>query len=320
MRDESPTLWLRLKAARRLAGVWLLALAGGLLGLDAAAAPAISGISPESGSHRNRVTITGTGFGASRGSSTVTFAGTEASRYYKWSDTEIEVRPPASLGLGASAVVVTVGGEASNGVDYTRLPSLTALCIGSRIAEPSGTGEMEVLRGGPTSEALTVTVTYMGRATPGADFTGPSTLTFEAGQERVSGTLSVIDDAGREGDETIQVRVNAEGYLRGGCTARVVDDDADGEQAPVISRLNPASGGVGATVRITGSHFGATKGTSRVTFNGTAASTTRWSATSIAAVVPVVPVVPAGARTGPVRVTVGGQASNEQDFTVSRPR
>ena len=61
---------------------------------------------------------------------------------------------------------------------------------------------------------------------------------------------------------------------------------------------------------ITGTNFGATQGTSTVTFNGTAATPTTWSATSI-----VVP-VPTGATTGNVVVTVGGLASNALTFTV----
>ena len=62
---------------------------------------------------------------------------------------------------------------------------------------------------------------------------------------------------------------------------------------------------------ISGTNFGATQGTSTVKFNGTAASPTSWSATSIA--VPV----PAGATTGNVVVTVGGVASNGISFTVT---
>src|SRR5207247_3270923 len=50
-----------------------------------------------------------------------------------------------------------------------------------------------------------------------------------------------------------------------------------------------------------------------VTFNGTTATPTSWSATSI-----VVP-VPAGATTGNVIVTVGGLASNGVSFTVTVP-
>src|SRR5439155_387416 len=66
-------------------------------------------------------------------------------------------------------------------------------------------------------------------------------------------------------------------------------------------------------VTIAGTGFGATKGTSTVTFNGIAATPTTWSATSI-----VVP-VPAGATTGNVVVTVGGLASNGVSFTVTVP-
>src|SRR5439155_1096143 len=80
--------------------------------------------------------------------------------------------------------------------------------------------------------------------------------------------------------------------------------------APSITSLNPTSGLVGTSVTIAGANFGATQGTSTVTFNGTAAAPTSWSATSI-----VVP-VPAGATTGNVVITVGGVASNAVSFTV----
>jgi hypothetical protein len=81
--------------------------------------------------------------------------------------------------------------------------------------------------------------------------------------------------------------------------------------APSITSLSPVSGAVGTAVTITGSNFGSSKGTSTVTFNGTTATPTTWSATSI-----VVP-VPAGAATGNVVVTVGGVASNAKTFTVT---
>ena len=77
-----------------------------------------------------------------------------------------------------------------------------------------------------------------------------------------------------------------------------------------ISSVSPTSGAIGTPVTITGANFGATRGTSTVKFNGTAATPTSWSATSI-----VVP-VPMGATTGSVVVTVGGVASNGVGFTV----
>ena len=56
---------------------------------------------------------------------------------------------------------------------------------------------------------------------------------------------------------------------------------------------------------IAGTNFGATQGTSTVTFNGTAGTPTSWSGTSI-----VVP-VPSGATTGNVVVTVEGRRATE---------
>ena len=79
---------------------------------------------------------------------------------------------------------------------------------------------------------------------------------------------------------------------------------------PTITTLNPTSGAIGTSVTITGTNFGATQGTGSVNFNGTAATPTSWSATSIIAP------VPSGATTGNVLVTVGGVVSNGVNFTV----
>src|SRR5262249_1507218 len=68
---------------------------------------------------------------------------------------------------------------------------------------------------------------------------------------------------------------------------------------PRITSVNPSSGTVGASITISGSNFGASQGSSTVTFNGTSASPTTWSDTSI-----IVP-VPSGATTGSLVVTVG---------------
>ena len=83
-----------------------------------------------------------------------------------------------------------------------------------------------------------------------------------------------------------------------------------GGSSPSITNLSPSSGAVGTSVTITGSNFGSSQGSSTVTFNGTAATPTSWSATSIVAT------VPSGATTGNVVVTVGGIAGNGVSFTV----
>ena len=163
--------------------------------------PNITSLNPNAGAVAAPVTITGTNFGATQGTSTVTFNGTAATPT-SWSATSITAPVPAGATTGN--VVVTVSGQASNGVTFT-----------------------VTVAGGPT-----------------------------------------------------------------------------------ITNLNPSSGPVTTPVTITGTNFGATQGTSTVTFNGTAATPTSWSPTSIAAP------VPAGATTGNVVVTVGGLASNGVNFTV----
>lgn len=81
--------------------------------------------------------------------------------------------------------------------------------------------------------------------------------------------------------------------------------------APIISGLSLTSGSVGSPVTISGANFGSAQGTSKVAFNSTTAAPTNWSASSITAPVPT------GAATGNVVVTVGGQASNGVNFTVT---
>jgi hypothetical protein len=83
--------------------------------------------------------------------------------------------------------------------------------------------------------------------------------------------------------------------------------------APVLTSLSPSLAVVGAPVTIAGTNFGATQGTSLVSFNGVPAVPSSWSASSL-----VVP-VPAGATSGPVIVTVSGVASNALAFTVNAP-
>src|SRR5437867_5584359 len=82
--------------------------------------------------------------------------------------------------------------------------------------------------------------------------------------------------------------------------------------APATLTLTPASGFIGTSVTVSGSNFGATQGTSTVTFNGVSAGTaTSWSDTQF------VVVVPGGATTGPVVITVNGVASNsDKVYTV----
>ena len=80
--------------------------------------------------------------------------------------------------------------------------------------------------------------------------------------------------------------------------------------APSINSLAPNSGAAGSQVKIAGSNFGQTQGSSKVTFNGVIATVNAWNKNSITAIVPT------AATTGPVVVTVAGVASNGVTFVV----
>jgi IPT/TIG domain len=80
------------------------------------AAPTITNLNPTSGMVGTPVTITGTNLGATQGTSTLTFNGIAAAPS-SWSATSIVA--PVPTGATTGNVVVTVGGVASNGVNFT---------------------------------------------------------------------------------------------------------------------------------------------------------------------------------------------------------
>jgi len=83
--------------------------------------------------------------------------------------------------------------------------------------------------------------------------------------------------------------------------------------APIaLVGLSPTGGPTGTTVTLTGSGFSATAAVNLVSFNGVAALVTAASITTLTVT------VPAGASTGKVAVTVGGNtAASAQDFIVA---
>ncbi|MDH4215366.1 MAG: IPT/TIG domain-containing protein [Gallionella sp.] len=87
-----------------------------------------------------------------------------------------------------------------------------------------------------------------------------------------------------------------------------------GAAAPTISGISPTSGAVGTVVTITGTDFDTISANNRVKFNGTQATVTAATATSLTVTVPV------GATTGQVSVaTVGGSAASSFTVTTAAP-
>ena len=79
-----------------------------------------------------------------------------------------------------------------------------------------------------------------------------------------------------------------------------------------ISSLSPANGLAGVTVVISGTGFGGTQGTSKVTFSGLSTTASAWSGSSITVA------VPQNAVSGDVIVTVNGAQSNAVYFKVGK--
>ena len=85
-----------------------------------------------------------------------------------------------------------------------------------------------------------------------------------------------------------------------------------GKPQPTIASLDPTAGFVGQKVTIDGANFGASQSSGSVTFNGTPATPTTWSATRIETA------VPDGVTTGPVVVTVDADDQEGGIRTVGR--
>src|SRR6266403_1002945 len=247
--------------------------------------PTITSLSQNAGAVGASITITGTNFGTPQGSSTVTFNGNTAAAASAWSATSITVLVPAGATTGN--VVVTVFGVASNGLPFTIVlpPTITSLSLTS----------------GAVGVSITITGTNFG--TP----QGTSTVTF-------NGTAAAAASVWSATSITVTVPVGA---TTGNVVVTVGAQVSNGSPftivlPPSITSLSQTSGPAGTSINITGTNFGATQGTSTVTFNGiTAAAASAWSPTSITVS------VPAGASTGNVVVTVLGTASNGSAFTVT---
>jgi len=81
--------------------------------------PLLSTLSPSAGRRGVIVTITGTGFSASRGTSYVRFGTMKCGTYVSWTSTRIRCRVPAKAVFGRQSVRVTTAGGTSNAKTFT---------------------------------------------------------------------------------------------------------------------------------------------------------------------------------------------------------
>ena len=239
----------------------------------------ITGLYPPSGNVGSSVVIAGTGFGATQGTSTVTFNGTAAS-VTSWSATGIIVTVPSGATTGP--VVVAVSGSNSNGVTFS-------VSSGPVVASLSASF-------GSAGTPVTISGSNFGGSQ------GTSQVAFNGSLAAVtSWTDSSIIATVPANSSTGNIIVTVSGVASNGVRFTV----------PAIGNVTPQSGPLGTLVDIAGSGFGATQGSGVASINGTAMNVVSWSDSEILAA------VTSGTTTGTLMVQQGTISLTGPQFTIN---
>ena len=246
--------------------------------------PAITSFLPTSGPATTVVWVDGVNLA---GATAVRFNGQAAADFEVLSDTRVSATVPAAATSGPISVT-TPGGTATSAASFELTPpTITSVLPASGL---------------PGSN---VTIT-------GTDLWKPTAVTFNG----LAAASFAVVSAGP--GNSIQIRATVpNGATSGPISVTAPTGTATSplsftviSPAPAITSCLPSSGPAGTLVTITGSNL---TGATAVTFNGlAAASFSVVSATQITAT------VPAGATSGPIRVTTpGGTATSATSFTVN---
>ena len=165
--------------------------------------PSIDSVTPNFGAVGTEVTITGSNFGATRGSSYVSFEGVQATQYTEWTDTRIRCRvPPGAL---SGWLTVTTGEGASDGRNFVvSLPVVVSSFYFAEGYTGSGFDEWLCLLNRDAGTA-TAQVTYMY-----ADGTPPFTKDYRVGGD-TRFTINVNQEAGS--DREVSIKLESDGNL-----------------------------------------------------------------------------------------------------------
>ena len=249
--------------------------------IPAAAATTVTSFTPPSGPPGTLVTVTGSGFTAGTGVSSVTLHGV-ATTYNVADDQHLTATVP--IGATTGRIVVTAsGGIGTSSTDF--IVPVNPVINGF---SPSS---------GPPGTAVTIT---------GSGFTGVNSVTFNG----TAATFNFLSDAQvattvPSGATTGKITLTT----TSGTTTSASNFTVSSSSAPTISGFSPSSGAIGATVTINGNHF---TGVTGVRFNGSSASFVFVNDGRVTAT------VPNGATTGRITLTTGaGTVTSTSDFTVT---
>jgi RHS repeat-associated protein len=256
--------------------------------------PTVTSLSPSSGVAGGNVTISGSEFGSSQGSSAVYFNGVPAASIVGWGNGTITAVPPNNVTSGP--VTVVEGGITSNSsVVFT----VTGPALGSMSPPAAAPGAMVKISGSNLQvSGATTQIFFNGVAAAivpngnGIPIISPTGFSAYVPTSATSGPLTIVI---------------------GGSTSNALNFTV--EQTPTVTGISPNNGQAGAwPIIITGSGFGANMSNSTVKFYDTVpAQIISWSDTEIQAL------APQGIATGPISVQVGGLTAFGPSFYVTSP-
>jgi RHS repeat-associated protein len=247
--------------------------------------PVITSLSPTSGSENTQIQVNGSGFGATQGSSTISFNAIAAT-VVSWSDTQILAKVPSTAGSGP--VQVIEGGVNGNTNVYFTVPAPQISTISPTVG---GIGNPVTINGSGF---------HASQGSNWVAFNGWLASVINWSDTQIVATVPA-------GSSTGPVKAYVNGAFSNLLPYTVPN--------LVINTLSPSNGPVGTQVTLTGVGFGASQGTSVLTFNGQpAGSIVSWADTQIVATVPVT------AASGPAIVNANNVNSNATTwFTVPPP-
>jgi RHS repeat-associated protein len=243
--------------------------------------PIITGLTPVLTGIGSTITVSGSNFGSSQGTSTLSINGTNVTSISSWSDSQIVATVPTGSTTGPVAVTVSTVESLANPVLDIVNPVITAV---TPLAAPY-------------SGFVTITGTGFGSGQPELNFNGTyvgayawsdTSVSVQVPSPATSGPLTLIS----QGISSNSVSFTVLGTVS-------------------ITSASPTVGPVGSSVTITGTNFGATQSSSAVVFNEVPATATSWSNTSITAI------VPSGIATGEISVTVAGITAYGPEFDLT---
>ena len=293
--------------------------------------PTINTLSPSAGPTGTSVTVSGSNFGGTQGTSTITFNGVAATPG-SWSASTIVA--PVPSGATTGPVVVTVGGAASNSSTFSvgEISGISgsvarandgAPIVGAQVkAIQTGVVKGTATSGGGGSYSITNLLVgtydveasaagYETQSQSGQQVSAstPATLSFALNSTQIT---YIYDELGRlvgvvdPNGERVIYAYDAVGNL--------TSISRQSAAQTSIIEFTPNSGAVGKQVIIYGSGFSSTPSQNTVKFNGVVAAVATSTATQI------VTNVPAGATTGTINVTTpSGTATSSTSFIVAIP-